>query len=96
MSELQLEVDVAVDAGQYFIDAGQYFIVVPKGEPWLTEEEAKEIIHRCNCHDELVAACEQVIKNWDGNPSGNDRKAFPALALEYDLCKAALANAEKS
>lgn len=28
----------------------------------LTEEQAKEIVHRCNCHDELVVACDKA--NW--------------------------------
>lgn len=45
-------------AGPKYESGRKLTIVKKENLGWLTKEETDEIIHRCDCHDDLVAACE--------------------------------------
>ncbi len=62
----------------------------------IQKANARRICQTNNNFDALLDACKTVVDNWDGEPSQSDRKAFPKLTEEYDICKQAIADAEKA
>lgn len=59
----------------FFSNLAYTAVITRQSDGLLSEDEAKEIIHRSDCHDDLVAACENYIRHCELHDSSDHPKA---------------------
>jgi len=72
---------------------GLSYIIKPKDKSWLTKTQAEEVLRRCNCHDDLVAALETAEKELEQRYGAQEGSPIDRLTLK--IVKDALAKAKK-
>lgn len=67
----------------FFSNLAYTAVITRQSDGLLSEEEAKEAIRRCDCHDELVDACERMYEFFaDEIISDADCKEFVKAVLD--------------